>query len=286
MQGRILVVEDDPLQRSVVQSAFKAREYDVETAADGLSAVWKIRAGSYDLVVIDYSLPEIDGLATARLIHDFMGEAARPRLIALTATPDSLLKRQSTSDPFDEVVAKSGSFSELLEAVSRHLPSGPARERRRAAEGELLVREWDHYEDGPSQRSPVAGSSGRILIVEDDVLQQAVLKSALARCGYAVETTGDGLDAVRKVRERAYDLLLIDYRTPEIDGLATARLIGTLLSEDARPRLVELTAAPERIIEWEASAGKVFDEIVGKPASVPALLSAIGRSLRDRVCSP
>jgi CheY-like chemotaxis protein len=282
MQARILVVEDDPLQRNVLQSALKACEYDVETAADGLSAVWEIRAGSYDLVVIDYSLPEIDGLATARLIHDFMGEAARPRLIALTATPDTLLKRQATSDgPFDEVVAKSGSFSELLEAVSRHLASGPDRDTRRAAEGALLVREWDDYEDGSSDGGRREGASGRILIVEDDVLQQTVLKSALTRCGYEVETTGDGLDAVRKVRERAYDLLLIDYRTPEIDGLATSRLVGSLLSEEARPRLLAITAAPEAIVEWQASSGKVFDRVIGKPVSLSALLSVIGRSLRD-----
>jgi CheY-like chemotaxis protein len=283
MQTRVLVVEDDELQRSILQSAFKSRGYDVETAVDGLNAVWKARAGSYDVVIIDYSLPEIDGLATARLIHDFMGEAARPRLIALTATPDSVLDRQATSgDAFDEVVAKSTNLSEVLDAVARHLVSGPDREARRTAEGELLVKEWGDFEDGPSEPGPLEGSSDRILLVEDDLLQQTVLKSALARCGYEVQTTDDGLDAVRKIRERTYDLVLIDYRTPEIDGLAAARLVGTLLNEDARPRLIAVTAAPERITEWQATAGKVFDEVIAKPFSLPALLSIIGRVLRAR----
>jgi two-component system sensor histidine kinase/response regulator len=283
MSARILVVEDDKLQKDVLTSVLRTRAYDVETASDGLGAVWKILCGSFDLVLIDYLLPEIDGLATARLIHDIMGCAARPRMVALTAKPDSLTEREmGPGEAFDEVVAKTAGMSCLLASVGRQLQTAPSRKARRAAEVELLLKDWSDYEDAPLPAAVSVGRQGacRILVVEDDPLQQAVLKAALERCGYDVQTALDGLDAVRKMRCGAFDLALVDYQTPEIDGLATARLIGALLSEATRPRLIALTATPDRLSAWEATSGKVFDQIVAKSASLPTLLATIRCSLR------
>jgi CheY-like chemotaxis protein len=94
-----------------------------------------------------------------------------------------------------------------------------------------------------------------------------------------VEATSNGLDAVRKIREHHFDLVLLDYRTPEIDGLAAARLVGELFREEVRPRLIALTASPEKLLEWEAASGKVFDEVIGKSTNLPNLLVTINRSL-------
>ena len=284
MQTRILVVEDDQLQRSVLQSALKTRGYDVETASDGLEAVWKIREGSYDLVLIDYMLPEIDGMATARLIRDIMGDTARPRMIALTVRPDSVLHREAASGSvFDGVVAKSANLPDLLATVDRYLLSTPDPATRHAAESELLLSDWVEYDSVHCRPAAQHGGprAARILVVEDDLLQQSVLKSALARLGYDVHTTADGLDAVHKIREHDYDLVIVDYQTPEIDGLAIARLVGAFVNEAVRPRLIALTATPGRLTNWEAEHGKVFDEIVAKSANLPALLATVSRSLQS-----
>ena len=282
MKTRILVVEDDKLQRSVLQSALKTRGYDVETAVDGLDAVWKIREGSFDLVLIDYLLPEIDGLATARLIHDLMGDAARPRMLALTARPDTVHDREAASgSAFDGVIAKSSNLPELLATVERYLMSVPDADARHAAESNLLLQDWVEYDSAEARPSTHHGpAAARILVVEDDPLQQSVLKSALARLGHDVQTTPDNLEAVRKIRDGNYDLVLVDYQTPEIDGLAAARLVGSLMSEAARPRLIALTATPDRLTQWEAKFGRVFDEIIPKSSSLPALLAIVSRSLR------
>ncbi|MBV9750728.1 MAG: response regulator [Acetobacteraceae bacterium] len=275
MPARVLVVEDDQLQRSVLQAALRSRGHEVETASDGLDAVWKIRSGSYDLVLIDYLLPEMDGLATARLINDIMGSAARPRMLALTARPDSVQARHG-DDAFDQVIGKSGNIADLLAEVDRQLQAAPTAEKRKAAEEELLLRDWLEFESVPDAADAAAP---RILVVEDDPLQQSVLSSALKRAGYDVAVSADGLDAVRRIRDQDYALVLVDYQTPEIDGLATARLVGELLSEATRPRLLAYTATPERLADWEAEHGKVFDEVVAKSANLPALFAAITRCL-------
>ena len=289
METRILLVEDDHLQQTVLTAALAADGHVVETCSDGLDAVWRIREGRFDVVLMDYRLPEIDGLATARLIHDLMGETARPRLVALTAMPDDVNGRELLAgQAFDEVVAKPVDLPELLAIVTRHLRSAPNGTARKAAELELFLKDWDELDAAPKRPEPAQGrpaALARVLVVEDDEMQRLVLRATLERQGYDVETASDGLSAVRMMREEGYDLALIDYELPEIDGLATARLIGDLLSETARPRLVALTATPERLLS-RAVPFRMFDEVVGKLDGLPAVVAAINRQLRsapDRV---
>ena len=280
MKTRILVVEDDPLQSTILQSALKTRGYEVETVPDGLAAVWKIREGSYDLVLIDYQLPEIDGMATARLIHDLMGEAARPRMIALTVRPDTVQDREARSGgAFDGVIAKSANLPDLLAKVDQFLLAAADPGARHAAEAALTLQDWIEYDQAQS-RTPMPHTP-RILVVEDDPLQQSVLKAALVRLGYDVQATADNLDAVRRIRGGEYDLVLVDYQTPEIDGLAAARLVGSLVAEAVRPKLIALTATPDRLTQWEAVHGKVFDEVVAKSANLPAVLTTVARALQS-----
>ena len=281
-QARILVVEDDHLQQSLLKSALEAGGYEVETASDGLSAVWKIREGQYDLVLLDYQLPEMDGLATARLVNDLMGEAARPRLVALTAMPDIVIGRELLAGKaFDGVVAKSADLPELLATVTHYLRSAPASAARRASESNLLLQDWAAYETAPGRPETRHGRTAptRILVVEDDEMQGSLLKAALQAEGYDVETAPDGLSAVRKMRESGFDLALIDYDLPEMDGLAAAKLIGDLMGESTRPRLVALTASPDRLSSRAARSHRVFEQVVSKLEGLPAVLAIVKRNL-------
>jgi CheY-like chemotaxis protein len=122
------------LQRLILCSALESCCYIVATAADGLKALRMAFADAYDLVLIDYQLPEIDGLAMARLILDMMNDGVRPRLIGFTASLDQLNKMQiSTGSSFDEMAAKSDLVS-LLAIVTKHLRSSPNPVTRHAVE--------------------------------------------------------------------------------------------------------------------------------------------------------
>lgn len=283
MQSRILVVEDDHLQQFILKAALAANGHEVEICSNGLDAVWMIREGRFDLVLLDYQLPQISGLATARLIGDFMGEVARPRLIALTATPDSVTRwEMSAGRVFDEVVSKSVDLPELLATVTRHLRSATDGSARQIAGLDLLIKEWARFDVPPErptgQSRPAA--LARVLVIEDDEVQRSVLKAALETQGYDVEEAPDGLSGVRKMRESGFDLALIDYELPEIDGLATAWLIGDLLSDLTRPRLLALTAASERLAS-RAVPHRMFDEVVAKQVGLPVVLATVARHLRS-----
>lgn len=134
MPSRVLVVEDDDLQQAVLTAALAKRGYEVETASDGLTAVRKLRAGGYDLALLDYHLPEIDGFASARLLRDLMAEEDRPKLIAVTAAADTLTSREASSGVFDAVVPKPLELPALLTIVDTHLRASTADRAMRAAE--------------------------------------------------------------------------------------------------------------------------------------------------------
>jgi CheY-like chemotaxis protein len=123
----------------------------------------------------------------------------------------------------------------------------------------------------------------RILIAEDDDLQGALLEGALRSRGYDTEIAINGLEAVRRLRTGRFDLALIDFNMPEINGLAAARLTQDLLTQDERPQMIAITASAEKLhAEHELGVSGCFDAIVSKRASLPALLTVIETNLSHR----
>lgn len=283
--ARILVVEDDKMQREVFRSSLARQGYEVDAAADGLDAVWKVQERCYDLVLLDYQLPEIDGLGAARLIRDLSGgAAARPLLIAITGSPGHLTGRDDPSgQTFDGVLTKPVTLAALTSGIEHHLAADRHRAVRRSAHSALLEQRWNEHIVALERPTMPDGSPmpACILVVEDDELQQFVLRSALESQGYAVQVASDGLKAVRMIRAGAFDLVLIDYLLPEMDGLAIGRLIVNLMPEDIRPRIIALTAATNQLDIRQAVTGSVFDEVLTKSSNFPDLLATVHRHLRS-----
>jgi CheY-like chemotaxis protein len=280
---RILIVEDDSLQAEILAAALTAAGFEADTVAEGLGGVWKAREGRYDVVLMDYQLPEIDGYAAARLIGDFMSGHARPVLIALTATPDQLNARQSgTASAFDAVLPKSPDLSGLFATITQCLASAPERSARQDAVFALLLQSWAEYDAIPARPGAQGDDTGpaRILVIDDDAAQRLLLRSVLERRGYVVDVASDGLEAVRKIREGCYDLALVDYNVPEMDGWATGMLVRDMIGEDLRPRMIGLTATADQLSSREGTARSVFDEIIPKSADLQGLLSSVDRHMR------
>jgi CheY-like chemotaxis protein len=139
------------------------------------------------VVLIDYRIPGIDGLGTARLIGDFVGGPASPILIALTSTPQQLNSRESGGkSAFNAVLAKPWNLDSLRAVITRCLAGAPDRATRRAAESALTLQAWGDYDREPDRPSANGDDPGpaRILIIEDDESQQMVLASVLQTQGY------------------------------------------------------------------------------------------------------
>lgn len=281
---RILVVEDDGLQASILKSVLTGAGFQVDTIPGGLVTVWMVREGHYDVVIVDYQLPEINGLTVANLISEFMGSIARPILIAHTISPDKLNAEEAgLATAFDIIVEKSADFSSLVATINNHLASAPDRATKQEFKSLLLLKDWLDYDAQPIRPAGQHAEpyQTRILIVEDDGVQQLLLASVLQKHGYLIETSCSGLDAVRKIRQTSYDLVLIDYSLPEMDGLAIGCLIRDIMQEAVRPRLIALTATPERLKDREGFSLSVFDEILQKTPDWAELIRSIDHHLRS-----
>jgi CheY-like chemotaxis protein len=126
MASRILVVEDDDVQQFVLKSALEKKGYIVDVATDGLAAVRMLRSGDYDLALVDYRIPEIDGLASAKLLHEMMDKDAMPKLVAITANSSELESRAGEDGVFDAIIPKPLDLNTIANLVANELKSAPA----------------------------------------------------------------------------------------------------------------------------------------------------------------
>jgi signal transduction histidine kinase/DNA-binding response OmpR family regulator len=104
----------------------------------------------------------------------------------------------------------------------------------------------------------------RILLVEDNLVNQKVVLRMLKKFGYDADITGNGLEAVDAVRRQPYDLVLMDVHMPEMDGIEATRIIRRTLAPDQQPRIVAITAAA-MIEDQEACLAAGMDSFLTKP---------------------
>ncbi len=269
--ARVLVVEDDAVQAHVLAQVLTAHGFYVDVAATGLEAIRTMLAGWFDVVVMDYVIPDLDGLAVGRVIAELTRIQGRPRLIALTTSPGRLTQREEGAPSvFDAVELKPWAPESLVETIKRcHAAAPPA-----------AYRQVQPANPGPGRaKGPLGTGRQRILVADDDAGLRTILASALADLGFAVEEAENGLDALRKVVAQPYDAVVIDYHMPEIDGLAAGRLIHQLVDRATRPRLIALTAAPDSLTDHEHGHLSVFDDIIAKDKGLASLLAAVQQSV-------
>ena len=121
----------------------------------------------------------------------------------------------------------------------------------------------------------------QILICDDDTMFRDILKHILRSRGHSVSETDNGWTAVERLQKIAFDLVIVDYYMPVVDGMTVARKARELIGRGPRPHFIGVTADPDGLEGRDPSHG-IFDKIVQKPINIPAFLDVIETSLRDR----
>ncbi|MEG6510025.1 response regulator [Methyloligella sp. 2.7D] len=120
----------------------------------------------------------------------------------------------------------------------------------------------------------------RILLIDDDALTMDIVSAALTSKGHAVDTAESCLAALDLIKHNDYDLALIDYQMPDIDGLAAARLLQTLTAQTHVPRLVALTGNIDKL-KGQAGADDVFYDVLEKPIAPAELARYVDRTIGE-----
>jgi len=130
----------------------------------------------------------------------------------------------------------------------------------------------------PTVDAPPSPRSLRVLLAEDNVVNQKVARLMLGRLGHRVDIAANGQEAVDAVRRGGYDIVLMDVQMPELDGLQATRLIRTELPPDRQPPIVAMTANVQ-LEDRAACTAAGMDAYLAKPvrlADLAALLDTVG----------
>jgi CheY-like chemotaxis protein len=254
---RLLVVDDNATNREIVTR--QARSWRMETVAVELpsEAVALVKAGKpFDLAILDMLMPEMDGLALAREIRRWRGERELP--LVLMTSLGRLPQARSTTE-FAAQLAKPVKASQLYDALVSVLA-----EQAAAAGGP------ERASDG----AVGAVSALRILLAEDNAVNQKVALLILKKLGYRADVAANGFEVIAALERQHYDVVLMDVQMPELDGLDASRRICERWPEAERPRIVAMTANAMQE-DRDACAEAGMDDYVAKPIRPDVLAEAL-----------
>ncbi|MDB5972241.1 MAG: response regulator [Hydrocarboniphaga sp.] len=218
---RLLVVDDNTTNRRILRATAQAWGMQVsDTGSPEEALVWIEQGQAFDLAALDYLMPGLDGIALAQRIRAHRSAAQLPLLLL------SSERRTARSLPdFQLVMLKPLRRSALLDACVELLGGG-----RRAAEIPKAA------------AGAVAARPLRILLVEDNPINQTVALRMLQAIGYSADLADNGLAAVQAVERQRYDLVLMDVQMPVMDGFEATRRIRRMPPE-RQPRIFAMTAS-------------------------------------------
>ncbi len=125
--------------------------------------------------------------------------------------------------------------------------------------------------------APVEASSLRILLAEDNAVNQKVALALLGKMGYQADVVWNGLEALAALEQQRYDVVLMDVQMPELDGLDTSRRIRERWADGERPRIIAMTANALQE-DRDACFAAGMDDYVAKPISPDALAEALHKA--------
>jgi signal transduction histidine kinase/DNA-binding response OmpR family regulator/HPt (histidine-containing phosphotransfer) domain-containing protein len=258
-----LVVDDNATNRTILRGQLEAWGMEVVDRGHPVAALEALRESGrvFDVAILDMHMPDLDGVGLARGVRELPGWGAVP-LVLLT----SLGERIAEADELGLVhLTKPVKAAALRATVARALGA------------------HDQLDADPAPVEPVALL--RILLAEDNTVNQKVATLMLERLGQRPVVVSNGLEALEAVTAAFYDLVLMDVQMPEMDGLEATRRIRADLSQDRQPRIVAMTAGA-LFEDVEASLAAGMDDHLAKPVRAEELAAALRRVQPSRTAVP
>jgi len=260
---RLLVVEDNATNRRILSQRAQQWGIKVETAATGREALRVISEGpAFDIGILDLQLPDMDGLALAEEIRKLPAGRCLP-LLLLTSVRLRGDDPRPAQNGISVFVHKPIRPSQLLDSLCRALNVQPQREKK-APSAPVL-------DPNLARRLPL-----RLLLADDNPINQKVGLSVLHKLGYRADLANNGVEVLKALEQKAYDLLFLDVQMPEMDGLEAARQIVRRWPPERRPRIVAMTGNA-LMGDREKCLGAGMDDYISKPVRIGELQAAIER---------
>ena len=236
---RVLVVDDSETDGLALRASLSAMGFEVSTERSGASALETLQhadatGSAFAIVLMDWRMPDMDGLALAAAVRSL--PAKPPHCLLITAYGGDELQQQALRAGIEDILVKPVSSAILFERMLRVLAAP-------TPSGDLPSPSEDSREDDallPPALHDLQGA--RILVVEDNEINQEVIALQLRSAGMLVDLASNGQFAIDMVGRAPYDLILMDMHMPVMDGLAATHAIRQMPGLEDLP-IVALTAS-------------------------------------------
>ena len=275
---KLLIVDDNAVNRRILTLQAQSWGMDPWVAASGHEALNLIREGyPFDVAILDMHMPEMDGLALARHIRDHRNEEDLP-LVMLTSVDRRVADIQAVGVQFAAYMTKPIKPSDLYDALATIFEEESTQES-------LHVNGNDPYQKpyskvyAPQNKLELDRQLGkdhplRILLAEDNVVNQKVALNVLERVGYRPDIAANGQEVLTALERQPYDVVLMDIQMPQMDGLEATQQIRARWPQDRQPRIIAMTA--DALLEVRNECFAVgMDDYITKPVRIQQLTNVL-----------
>jgi PAS domain S-box-containing protein len=252
---KVLIVDDNPTNRRILKYELEQWKLIPTLADSGDGALQLLQSSSFDLIITDMQMPGMDGLQLALAIREKYPDVP---IILLSSIGDD--RTSAHSKHFSSILNKPVKQSVLRKHVLAQFRSPDKTIADTSALSRKLSQDF-------AKQYPLD-----ILIVEDNPVNQKLAERVLFKLGYKSTTVQNGLEAVKKVNQNHFDLVLMDIQMPEMDGLTATREIRLL--KKTQPIIIAMTAnAMQGDKEQCLKAG--MNDYITKPIVLDVLLNML-----------
>jgi PAS domain S-box-containing protein len=256
---RVLVVDDNPTNRLILSKQTESWGMEAFTFESGPEALKLIeRDEKFDVAILDMQMPEMDGFTLAEKISTKAEYASLPLIILTSIRRDKARSGDIKIAAFLNKPIKTSNLYNILMGVMNVKP-----------QEETAPKKVVEIDSEMAKRHPL-----RILLAEDNVINQKVALKLLGRLGYRADLAGNGSEVLEALDRQTYDVVFMDIQMPEMDGNEATAHIREDYPKDKQPHIIAMTAhALEG--DREKYLGRGMDDYVSKPIRVEELIQAI-----------
>jgi CheY-like chemotaxis protein len=275
---RVLVVDDLEINRRILLHYMKIWGMDAYACADSVDAIgWIERGDPFDLALVDYHMPNINGITLARSLRQHRSRQQLPIILLSSMMVDT----RSEADIIDTTMLKPIKPTQLLEAISAlfsqtplpqtPLPQTPLPQTPLEPTPQISEPSDTQLPHALGTQKPLS-----ILIAEDNQVNQLVIGMLLEHLGYQADCAANGEEVLAALKRQHYDVVFMDVQMPVMDGISATRELCGRYAVGSRPRIVGMTGnvLPEVRQECELAG---MNDYVAKPVTAEALVAALSR---------
>ncbi|OPX55620.1 hypothetical protein BTE48_08395 [Oceanospirillum multiglobuliferum] len=266
---KTLVVDDSDIARKVLLELLNALGIEADSAHDGQQAVDKVIAADqandpYELILMDWKMPRMDGINAAKQIQARVKHDA-PHILMVSAYDKDKAKRLGLEAGIKRFIEKPISQSSLVDAIVS-----------------MTRGQYDFYDQNNVINASVPDlSQYRLLLVEDNEVNEIVARGFLASTHAQIDSAQNGLVALQRLQEQHYDLVLMDIQMPEMDGLTAAGKIRNELGLKDLPILAMTAHAMAGDAKKSRNAG--MNDHITKPLNPDILFTKLAQYLGQHI---